>query len=350
MKNPGGRPSLALKLLIGSILVVGMIGLIGVKQVKSGARLYRQAQVMLDTLVEMTVASQNEQEAHTAMAAAYEEIGRIEALLSKYRNDSQISKINQHAGEEAIVRVDREIVEIVQRSLQYADLTGGVFDITIGPVVDLWGIGTDHEHVPENAELQHVLSSVGYKNIEIQGETGIRLREPQMALDLGGIAKGYSIDRAIEVLRRHKITSALVNAGGDIRCIGTKPDGSPWRVGIQHPRKSSIIGVVPLQDAAVATSGDYERFFMRNNTRFHHIFTPSTGMPVSECQSVTITTKTAEMADVFATAVFVMGPERGLTFIEASPEVEGMIIRADGTMLTSSGFSYQPVNSMHSAF
>ncbi len=340
MKDTIIRPTPVIKLLIGSILVVGIVGLFVIYRVRSTPQLYRQSQFMLDTFVEMTVASLDNQEAHNAMSAAYEEIHRIEALLSRYQSESQIYEINQHAGEDKAVRVNREVVEIVQRSLWYADLTDGVFDITIGPVIDLWGIGTEHERVPNTAELQHILQSVDYRQIEIQGEQAIRLPYPEMKLDLGGIAKGYSIDQAIEVLQRHNITSALLNAGGDIRCIGTKPDGTPWRIGIQHPRKSGILGVVQLQDAAIATSGDYERFFFRDNARFHHIFNPRTGIPAGECQSVTILAKTAEVADVFATAVFVMGPENGLAFIEERTDIEGMIIRADGEILTSSGFSY----------
>jgi thiamine biosynthesis lipoprotein len=163
-----------------------------------------------------------------------------------------------------------------------------------------------------------------------------------MVVDLGGIAKGYSIDRAIATLRQHNIQQALVNAGGDIRCLGAKLDGTPWRIGIQHPRGTGIIGVVELQDAAITTSGDYERMFVQDGVRYHHLFDPQTGRPARGCQSVTILTALAEAADVYSTAVFVMGPERGLAFIERHPELEGMIIQADGEMIMSSGFTYTP--------
>jgi thiamine biosynthesis lipoprotein len=171
-----------------------------------------------------------------------------------------------------------------------------------------------------------------------------------MSLDLGGIAKGYSIDRALHVLQQSGIQQALVNAGGDIRCLGTKPDGSPWRIGIQHPRRPGVLGVVELQNAAITTSGDYERFFVRDDAstheevRYHHLLDPQTGMPARGCQSVTILTKTAEAADVYSTAVFIMGPEQGLAFIEEDPDLEGMIVRADGGIVTSSGFRYTPVH------
>jgi thiamine biosynthesis lipoprotein len=342
MKNAVVRSRPLVKILLVGILAVGVLSFFGIYRVKSVPQLYHQAQFLLDTLVEMTVACRSEQQANEAMSAAYEEMRRIEALLSRYRNGSQISQLNTDAGKDQVVQVSREVHDILQRSLQYAVLTDGLFDITIGPIVDLWGIGTPYQQVPDESELQRVLPYVGYQNVEISENGGIRLRYPEVKLDLGGIAKGYSIDRAIEVLRGYDMISALVNAGGDIRGIGTKPDGTPWRIGIQHPRKpNDIVGVIQLQDAAVATSGDYERFFMHNNIRYHHIFVPHTGMPAQACQSVTIITKTAEAADVFATAVFVMGPERGLKFIEDQTDVEGMIIDSDGNMITSSGFSFK---------
>jgi thiamine biosynthesis lipoprotein len=166
---------------------------------------------------------------------------------------------------------------------------------------------------------------------------------PGMVIDLGGIAKGYAIDRGIEVLRERGVTMALMNAGGDLRCLGTKADGTPWRIGVQNPReKTSIVGVIKVSDGAVATSGDYERYFLQDGVRYHHLLDPATGMPARACQSVTIVAQTAEMADVMATAVFVMGPERGLAFIRDHPDIEGMIIRADGEMLFSEGFVFQP--------
>lgn len=338
------RPAPVKKFLIGSILVVGIISLFAIYRARSVLPLYPPAsRFMLDTLVEITVAARDERRAHDAVAAAYEEIRRIEALLSRYHPESQIYTINKHAGERA-VEVDRETARIVRRSLQYAELTHGAFDITIGPVIDLWGIGTEHERVPSVAKLQAVLEYVDYRKIEIRGEQEIRLLSPGMKLDLGGVAKGYGIDRAIDVLQRHGITSALINAGGDIRCLGTKPDGTPWRIGIKHPRESGILGVIQLEEMAVATSGDYERGFFQNHIRFHHLFEPHTGTPARGSQSVTILAKTAEFADVFATAAFIMGPQRGLEFIEERPDIEGMIIRSDGEVLTSSGFSFEQVN------
>jgi thiamine biosynthesis lipoprotein len=310
--------------------------------------MFSQSQFLLDTVIDITVVSRSQKKAMTAIDAAYAEIERIEALLSKYKPESQISSVNQHAGAEQAVTVDVEVVDIVQRSLIYTERTHGMFNMALGAVIDLWDIGSDHERVPEQAELQQALNLIDPRYVEI-GEQNLRLGKTGMSLDLGGIAKGYSIDQALQLLQQHGIQHALINAGGDIRCLGAKPDGSPWRIGIQHPRENRILGVVELRDAAITTSGDYERFFVRDDAstheevRYHHLFDPQSGMPARGCQSVTILTNTAEAADVYSTAVFIMGPEQGLAFIEGHPELEGMIVQADGEILTSSGFTYTPV-------
>lgn len=306
-------------------------------------RLYRQSVFLLDTLVEISVFSTDEQAAQKAIDAAYQEIARIETLLSRYRSDSQIALINRSVGKEQFITITAEVSAIIGRALQYAEMTGGVFDITIGPVVDAWGIGTADERIPEAEELQHLLEFVDDRKVELEPEQGIRLRAPGMIVDLGGIAKGYAIDRGIEALRHHGVTMALINAGGDLRCLGTKADGTPWRIGVQNPReKNDIVGIIKVSDDAVATSGDYERYFMQDGVRYHHLLNPETGMPARECQSVTIVARTAEMADVMATAVFVMGPERGLAFLNEHPGLEGMIVDADGEFLVSEGFVFQP--------
>ncbi|MDY0092175.1 MAG: FAD:protein FMN transferase [Candidatus Vecturithrix sp.] len=338
-----GRGKTIRVLLLAGLVFSSVFGYWALSQGKAAPKLYRQSQFLLDTLIEIMVFASDEHDAHTAISAAYTEIGRIESLLSRYSPESQISLVNQSAGKEQFPSVAHEVFAIVQRSLDYAVMTDGLFDMTIGPVIDAWSIGTPRERIPDQAELHQLLHLVDYRKIVMKSEQGIRLPEPGMALDLGGIAKGYAIDQAIAILREHGVIMALVNAGGDIRCLGTKADGTPWRVGIQHPReKTEISGVVSLRDAAVATSGDYERYFLQQGIRYHHIIDPGTGMPARACQSVTIVAQTAEQADVLATAVFVMGPERGLAFLNEHPGIEGMIVRADGEFLFSNGFAFQP--------
>ena len=266
---------------------------------------------------------------------------RIEALLSRYHEGSQIFRLNQQAGQSSLA-VNKEVEAILQRALSYSQETDGLFDICIGPLVDLWGIGTERERIPQPEELTQVLAYTGYTQIEVNTAGEVFLRHPKSSLDLGGIAKGYSIDRAVDILKQHGVTSALLNAGGDIRCVGAKADDSAWRIGVKHPRDEGVLAVVELEEMAVATSGDYERFFLQDDTRYHHLLDPRNGLPARSCQSVTILAPTAEQADVMATAVFIMGPERGLKFIEAHADIEGMIVDARGELVKSSGFSFQP--------
>ena len=305
-------------------------------------RMFSQSRFLLDTVIDITVVSRSPKEATAAIDAAYAEIKRIEALLSKYVPESQVSAINRQAGESETTQVDAEVTVIVQRALDYTERTSGMFNMAIGAIIDLWGIGTEHEGVPDTGELSQSLQLIDPRDVTIEGQT-VHLTQAGMLIDLGGIAKGYGIDQALAIIQAHGIQHVLVNAGGDIRSTGAKPDGTPWRIGIQHPRENGLLGVVELRDAAITTSGDYERFFVHDDVRYHHLFDPRTGMPARGCQSVTILTNTAEAADVYSTAVFIMGPEQGLAFVEDHAELEGMIVRADGSIATSSGFTYMPV-------
>ena len=336
MRDHIALPGKTTRILGISLLLCILVGLLLYYiQSTSKIRTYRQSRILLDTVVDMIVAGSDEQQADQAMMAAFREMQRIESLLSKYQENSQIAIVNQSARNEPVF-LSPETYGLVQRSLDYSILTDGLFDITIGGLVDLWGIGTSHEQIPDDFNVQDILPYISYKYVTMHPGNGISLRYPQVSLDPGGIAKGYSIDRAIQVLEQHHITSALVNAGGDIRCIGEKPDETPWRIGIKHPRKEGMFGVVELRNTAVATSGDYERFFIHEGTRYHHLLDPRTGMPARECQSVTILAQTAEKADTLATAVFIMGPIRGLEFLEKHADLEGMIIQADGEAIVSS--------------
>lgn len=326
--------------------IIGLLlaGIIWRQYSAAGVQTYQQSRLLLDTVVDLRVVASDKSQAEAALEDAFAEMQRVEHLFSKYREASQIFLINQHAGQQPVSVTD-EIGELLRRALGYSERTDGLFDVRIGPLVELWGIGTERETVPGFEELEQVLAGLTSTELEIRTANDVFLSHPQGSLDLGGIAKGYSIDRAIEVLKQHGITSALLNAGGDIRCIGGKSDGSAWRIGVKHPRDKGILAIVELKNMAVATSGDYERFFLRQGIRYHHLLDPRNGLPARNCQSVTILAPSAELADVMATAVFIMGPERGLEFLEAHVELEGMIVGADGEIVKSSGFSFQPKQS-----
>jgi FAD:protein FMN transferase len=321
------------------VLLVGVIGAGSCQTFQP--RMFSQSRFFLDTIIDVTVVSRSERAAAAAMQAAYAEIERLEALFSKYPSDSAIARINQQAGVAQAVHVGAEAAALIQRSLLYAEQTAGMFHPALGAVIDLWGLGGDHERVPEPDELSQALQRIDLRQVVVAAETA-QLTQAGMALDLGGIAKGYAVDRAVAVMQDHGIRQALVNAGGDIRGLGTRPDGKPWRIGIQHPRETGLLGVVEIRDAAIVTSGDYERGFIHDGVRYHHLFDPRTGYPARDCQSVTILAPSTEAADAYATAVFVLGPERGLALIEAHDELEGLIVGADGRIVTSSGLTYRP--------
>ncbi|MEW5865482.1 MAG: FAD:protein FMN transferase [Bacillota bacterium] len=300
---------------------------------------YVESQFLMDTYVSIRAVGPG---ARQAVGAAFDEMRRVEALTSRFVATSDVSRINQGAGGDP-VQVSDETFMLLDRALKCSELSGGAFDITIGPVVDAWGFGTDKPHVPDAPTLARALSLVNWRALELnpEGKT-VRLPLPGMSIDLGGIAKGYAADRAATVLRDHGIQHALIDAGGNIAAVGTRPDGKPWRIGIRDPRgenPADTIGpVIVVKDAAVVTSGDYERFFVDNGQRYHHIFDPSTGKPASLARSATVIAKNSCDADMLSTAVFVLGPEKGLKVAESLDGVFAMVVGADGNLSFSAGF------------
>ncbi|GAK53443.1 membrane-associated lipoprotein involved in thiamine biosynthesis [Candidatus Moduliflexus flocculans] len=298
---------------------------------------FAQSRLLLDTVVDIQVLSSDEQRANQAIAAAYAEMQRIEGVFSRYQEGSQIFSLNKNAGIESVA-VSSEVRDMLQRAKEYGLLTDGLFNVTIGALVDLWGIGTEHERVPSENEIRQTLPRINLAALELDQTQNVSITQPGGSVDLGGIGKGYAIDRAWQTLKDQGIEKALINAGGNIRCLGTRADGKPWRIGIRHPRQEGILGVIEVTEKAVATSGDYERYFVKDGMRYHHILDPRTGKPAQGCQSVTILAPTAEMADMLSTAVFIMGADAGMRFIEAQRDVEAMIVGTDGTPVFSAGF------------
>ena len=264
---------------------------------------------LLGTIVDMKALHESVQPARLAFYEAFKEIERIEGLLSSHNPDSEISKVNQQAGNKP-VKVSYETFAILQRANNYSEQFNGMFDVTIGPLTLLWGFNGDKEvSIPEEEKLAAMLQFVDYKKISLsRKDTTAALTKAGMQIDLGGIAKGYAIDRAAMILKQNNVTRFLINAGGDIYASGLKADSSKWVVGIQHPRQpNELLAKCELSDFAVATSGDYERYSEIDGKRYHHILNPETGYPADLCQSVTVLTSTAEKADVWATYLFLIG-------------------------------------------
>lgn len=275
-----------------------------------------------------------------AIQRAFDRIRELEGLMSVNLPSSQISKLNRNAGEMP-VKLDRAVFYVLEKAKEYAALTGGKFDPTIEPIVKLWGIGTEKARVPQNSEIESALRLVNYQDLILDPSSlTARLARPGMAVDLGGIAKGYAADEVAQIFKEAGIKSAYVDIGGNVLVVGTKPDGSPWRVAIQDPRseRGLYVAIISAQDEAIVTSGDYERYFERDGRRYHHIFDPATGWPSnSGIISATIVSKSSIDADALSTSVFILGPTKGMKLIESLPGIEGVIITKDFGVLVSPG-------------
>lgn len=274
--------------------------------------------------------------------AAFEKVARIEERMSLARQESEVSRVNRAAGVSA-VEVSKETFEVISRSLDFSMLSSGGFDISVGPLVSLWGIGTEQAAVPSPGEIEEALKRVDYRKIEIDEiKSTVFLSEPGMGVDLGAIAKGYAADRAAEELIDLGVNTAILDFGGNILTLGKKRSGDPWKIGIQQPRDSrgAYLGILETGPAAIVTSGTYERYFEKDGRRYHHILDTGTGFPVENgLLSVTIRAADALSADALSTAVFSMGLERGMALIEELENTEAIIVTDRSEIYLSSGLS-----------
>jgi thiamine biosynthesis lipoprotein len=271
------------------------------------------------------------------MDDAYAEIKRIEEMMTTWKDTSEVSKINAAAGGDP-VSISPELVEVLQGARSIHDASGGVFDITFYAMKGLWRFDQDiTPSVPTDAEIASRLPFVNGKLVEVDAaKHTARLGKKGMMINLGGIAKGYAVDKATAVLARHGFTSVMVQAGGDLLVKGRKGT-DPWKVGIRDPRgpDGDYFAIAPITDAAFSTAGDYERSFVKDGVRYHHILDPRNGKPAMACRSVTIFAPDALTADELDDAVFILGPEKGLALIEAREGVGAVIVDKDNKVHVS---------------
>jgi len=274
-------------------------------------------------------------EARHAVNQAYDELARIEALMSEWRPHSPISQVDAAAGKHA-VEVPEELRAILERSIRYSEKTQGTFDITWRGMGNIWHFD-DSFQVPTKAAVEAARRNIDYRAIRINGNS-IYLPEGKN-IGLGGIAKGYAVNRAVEVLQRAGFGDCLVDGGGDVRVSGTNR-GQPWRLGIQNPRgqHGELLGVVRVTNRAVVSSGDYERFRIVNGVRYHHIIDPRTGWPADKSASVTVISDDAEQGVVLDKAIFILGPEEGLALARAE-KVDALLIDPQGRQYATPGFT-----------
>ena len=267
--------------------------------------------------------------AEESLRAVRDEAVRLEELLSRFIPGSEISRINRSAGIKC-ERLSGDTYEVLSRAIEFSRYCQGIFDVTIGPLVTLWNNGKDTCKPPEDSRIRQVLPLVDYTNLLLDPcKKTAGLQRIGQSIDLGGIGKEFAGDKFLEVFKKYGVSSAFTNIGGNVVALGTKPDGSPWRVGIQHPRQeSSLIGLVSMADKAVVTSGDYQRYFIGNNgKRYHHILDPSTGYPAeSGLVSVTIVTDSSMAADALSTILFIAGMNKGIELLKSFPGTEAVLI------------------------
>jgi len=304
--------------------------------------IYKRSQVLMGTVVEITVVARDEERAEEAMTAAFKEIRRLEEIMSTYIPSSDISRVNAAAGLSP-VKVNRDLILVVKKALEFAHLSGGAFNIALGPAIDLWNV-TESDRIPSDQELEAIRPLTDLKNILVDDISDtLFLKEKGMRINLGGIGKGFAADYAYNVLLRHGIRSGIIAVAGDLRVFGKRPDGSTWNIGIKHPRKKEgIMAQVHLSDMAISTSGDYERFFIKNGIRYHHVLSPDTLHPSRGNQSVSVIAQDSTTADAISTAIFAMDPEKGFKLLKSLPEVEGIIMGDDGHIGLSSGLKGHP--------
>ena len=296
----------------------------------SGTRL------LMGTTVEAIIVDDNEKVARKAIDDAFSAMERIDRLMSNFKEDSDISKINRGAGIEDVA-VDGDVIEVIRKSIYYSEISDGAFDITVGGAEELYDFGNGGK-LPEEHKFKNAVKDIGYKNIRVKGNT-IHFFKKGTKLDLGGIAAGYAVDKGIEAIKMCGINNALINAGGDIRAIGESENGQ-WKVGVLHPREDDRLkDTLLLKNLSVATSGDYRKYFISGGKRYHHILNPTTGLSTEGIQSVTVVAPLAVDADALSTAVFVLGKKRGMELIERLKDVEGIIIDSDGKVIYSSGIN-----------
>lgn len=277
--------------------------------------------------------------AREALRAVRAEAGRLERKLSRFLPGSDVSRVNRLAGAKS-ARLGEDAFRVLSRAVQLSECCGGLFDVTAGPLVALWSDARKAGKTPEDGEIRAALPLVGFAGLTLNPEKKtVRLALPGQSIDLGGIGKGYAADRFLALFREFGVSSAFSNIGGNVAALGAKPDGSPWRVGIRHPRVANgLIGMIEVTDQSIVTSGDDQRYFIdERGKRHHHILDPRTGYPAeSGIASVTVVAKSSMDADALSTMLFIAGPDEGLRLLRGFP-ADAVIIDTDMRATVTAG-------------
>lgn len=297
---------------------------------------YKRTLKLMGSRFDITVVAKDPVEANIYIDLAINEITRIEQLISSWDPKSQTSEINRNAGIKP-VKVDSELFDLIQRGIGISKLTDGAFDISYASMDKIWKFDGSMTEMPSTDSIKASVSKVGYRNIVLDNENNtVFLKLKGMKIGFGAIGKGYAADKAKNLLISKGVVAGIINASGDMNTWGKQPDGSEWKVAITNPMdKNKVFALLPINNGAVVTSGNYEKYVTFNDVRYTHIIDPRTGYPATGIISVTVFAPKAELADALATSVFVMGIEVGLNRIEQLPQVECIIIDDKGHITTS---------------
>jgi thiamine biosynthesis lipoprotein len=303
----------------------------------ANARLVEQARVSMGSELRVSIWTPDEAAATRAASAVFTEFDRLESLMSVWRQGSDIQRLNAAAGGSAVA-VSPDVIAVLQDARQISEWTGGRFDVTFGALSDLWRFDHDQDNsIPDMNEVRRRLPLIDYRALEIDERAGTaRLARAGMRAHLGGIGKGFAIDKGVAILRRAGFRDFMIQSGGDLYAAGLK-DGKPWRVGVQDPRGPAgrTFATVDLSDSTFSTSGDYERSFMKDGRRYHHIIDPKSGLPAQGCRSVTILAPNATLADGLSTGVFLLGPAEGMALVNRVAGVDALIVSSANEVLAT---------------
>jgi thiamine biosynthesis lipoprotein len=287
----------------------------------------------------LTAWTDDDARAEGAFDRVFAEFDRLEQIMSVWRDGSDVLRVNAAAGRHP-VRTSPETIEVLRIAKEVGDWTAGKFDVTFGPLADLWKFDHDQDdRVPSADEIARRLPLIDYRAIEIDEAAGtVFLRRAGMRIHLGGIGKGYAVDRGAAIIRSSGLRDFMIQSGGDLY-VGGLRDRRPWRLGIRDPRGPAdrTFAVLDLSDGTFSTSGDYERFFLAGGRRYHHILDPDTGQPAETCRSVTVVSNRAVLADAVAKGIFILGPDEGMKLVERLPDLEAVIVSGTNDVLVSEG-------------
>lgn len=300
---------------------------------------FSKKNLVFGTLVKITIYAKDVP--NDLFVSIFDNLKNIENKMSVNIDSSEIYNLNTRAGEKLYTKLSDETFSVIEQGIEYSKLSDGRFDITIGPLVKLWGIGTDNAKIPTKTEINKTLDLIDYNNVDInKDEKSVRLKKINMSIDLGGIAKGYAADMVANHLKDKGYDSAIINIGGNIYALGKKSFNKDFTIAIQNPKdkRGTYIGTITAADKSIVTSGIYERFFEKDNVRYHHILDTTTGFPVdNKLAGVTIVSNTSIDGDALSTSVFSMGLDKGLKFVQSLDNIEAILVTKDNKIYLSNG-------------